>query len=67
MYGMGGPFMLILWIAILLLIGFGVYYLVKNKGANQDSNEMPLDILKKRYARGEITKKEYEQMKNDLK
>jgi putative membrane protein len=28
--------------------------------------EAPLDILKKRYARGEITKPEYDEMRRDL-
>ena len=67
MYGMGGPFMGIIWIAFLLLLGFGIYYFVKNKGINTGTNETPFDILKRRYAKGEITKEEFERMKSDLK
>ena len=55
-----------MWILFLLFsIGIvaAVYYIIKNKGA---SNETALDILKKRYAKGEITKEEYEEKKKDI-
>ncbi|MEW6568519.1 MAG: SHOCT domain-containing protein [Chloroflexota bacterium] len=35
-------------------------------GAGAPPGDSPLDILRRRYARGEITKDEYEAMKRDL-
>ncbi|MDP2983280.1 MAG: SHOCT domain-containing protein [Candidatus Latescibacter sp.] len=60
-----GFFMLVFWIVI---IG-AAYVIIRNishKGGGIISSETPLDILKKRYARGEISKEEFEQMKRDL-
>ena len=65
-FGFGGMFM---WIVPLIVIGLLVYFIVqaqKTKGSPPTQNESHLDILKRRYAKGEITKEEYERMKNDL-
>jgi putative membrane protein len=64
-FGYGGMFM---WIIFLIVIGLLIYFIVqgqKTKGQTP-TNESPLDILKKRYAKGEITKEEYERVKKDL-
>jgi len=71
-FGGGGILMILFWV---LIIG-GVAWLVSSFVAGRPTSssptdavtppESPLDILKKRYARGEITKAEYEDMRRDL-
>ena len=60
----GGALMWLFWI---IIIGVVVYFFVNYSRQQQsDNRETPLDILNKRYARGEISKEEFEQMKKDL-
>ncbi len=60
----------IFWIAVFALI---IWIVVKfsnrdfpGRTNNNIEEETPLDILKKRYVKGEITKEEFEKMKKDL-
>ena len=59
-----------LWILIILAMIILVIVILKRRrpepGENTSSRETPLDILKKRYARGELTKEEFERMRQDL-
>ena len=56
------------WIVIIGLVIFLIVRLTNQKTGSQNiqSNENPLDVLKKRYARGEISKEEFENVKKDL-
>ncbi len=59
-FGPGWIFMILFWAIIIL----GVFYLVKLiTGGNKttEDRETSEDILKKRYAQGEITKEEFEE------
>ncbi|MDZ4165557.1 MAG: SHOCT domain-containing protein [Smithellaceae bacterium] len=65
----GGFLMMIFWLIIIAVLVILVASLMRGgslcrtlKGAE----EKPLDILKKRYARGDITKDEFERMKKDI-
>ena len=66
-FGYGGMFMGMLLLVILVAVAiFWFAREAKSKTNGQMSGETPLDILKKRYAGGEITKDEFERMKKDL-
>ena len=64
-YGFGGMFMGILF---LIALGVAIYFIIQTskKNATGQAQETPLDILKKRYAQGEITKEEFDRMKKEL-
>jgi len=47
---------------ILLLLVLAVFYVLLKKR----QEETPLDVLKRRDAKGEITKEQFEEMKKDL-
>jgi putative membrane protein len=66
---LGGLLMLAFWV---LVIG-GVIWLVVTLARGSQSTpgastagQTPLDILRTRYAKGEITKEQFEEMKRDL-
>ncbi|KKS21531.1 MAG: coiled-coil [candidate division WWE3 bacterium GW2011_GWC1_41_7] len=60
----GWVFMIFFW----LLLVLGVIALIRylSKSGPSKEGQTPLDILKARYARGEINQKEFEEMKKDL-
>lgn len=61
-------FMLLLWIITIVGIVFVVKWVLDQTVTRQRETpeDSALDILNKRYARGEINKEEYEEKKKDL-
>ena len=76
MHGMGGMmgygwgFTPLIPLAFLVLLALGLYYLIKEftgpDRAVLNHDERALEVLKERYARGEITREEYLRMKEEL-
>jgi len=67
MWAGGMVFGWVFWILLLAVIIWVVYqFLNKNQNTANTKSESAMDILKGRYAKGEITKEEYEEMKKDL-
>jgi len=55
-----------MWIIMIVLIGVLIYLFIQFPKAKAGSPETPLEILKKRYSKGEITKEDFDRMKRDL-
>lgn len=69
-YGYGWGFMSLIPFVFLVLLVVGAYYLLKEftstERATPSQGEKALEILKERYARGEISREEYMKMKEEL-
>lgn len=64
MWGMGGGWMILWWIfSIAVIVGVAVFVARLGKTRSEKS---ALDILKERYAHGEISKQEFEERKRDI-
>jgi putative membrane protein len=63
--GLGWIYMVVLWAVVIAAVVYLVKF-VERKSADV-WHETPLDALKRRYAKGEITKEEFEGMKEDLR
>ncbi|OGO19004.1 MAG: hypothetical protein A2144_12570 [Chloroflexi bacterium RBG_16_50_9] len=63
-----GGWMTIIWVVIIALIVWGVVALVRRGSAASGTPPKPdpLEIARERYARGEISREEFEEIKKNL-
>lgn len=65
MMGFGwGLWMMLFWIIIIGLVIYTVFYLITN--SNKENKDSSIEILKERFARGEIDQNEFEQKRASI-
>ncbi len=62
-----GVGMMVFWGALLVLVALVVLRLLRHHEGTHVSRTTPLDIAKERYAKGDITKEQFEELKKSLK
>lgn len=68
-HGFGGGFMWISWIftiVVIALVAWGIGALLSRTKNTPEQPTSALEILKQRYARGEINHEEFEEMRKNL-
>jgi putative membrane protein len=65
----GSIFMIVFWVLVIIGLVFLIKWLIQSTKSDRDivrGGSRALDIVKERYARGEIDKEEFQRMKADL-
>jgi len=70
MMGSGGVlmmlFMILFWVGVVVLVVLGIRWLWRQQDDRPRSSESPLEILRRRYAAGEIDQEEFDKRRRSL-
>jgi len=70
MMGYGGYGGIFMWLILIVIIAVIIYLFVRQSNRTENSigsvKESPTEILKRRYAAGEITKEEFDKIKREI-
>lgn len=55
-----------MWMFWILVIGFVIFFVARRADTPERKSEAPVEILRRRLARGEITEEEFERLKKKM-
>lgn len=59
--------MWLFWLVVFVIVGLAIHFAVRSMKRSEPPHESAEEILKKRYARGELERDEYEKAMKDLR
>ncbi|MFC1769860.1 SHOCT domain-containing protein, partial [Nitrospirota bacterium] len=70
MYGFGGGLMMIAFWALLIIVAVYLFKMISGDGASRTASPIPVlsptEVLLGRYARGELSREEFERIRTDI-
>lgn len=61
-----GTLSILFWLAVLIVVTLLIMRIPRRHDTDEDTKKDPLDIAKERYAKGDISKDEFDRLSRDL-
>ena len=65
-FGFGGFGMILFWLIIVAIAVLAIRGLINQEGRHSELNQSASEILKRRYAAGEISREEFQRLQREL-
>lgn len=63
MFGVGGGFMWLFWLILIVVV---IWVIMAGTSGGGPQSKSPLELAQERYAKGEISREEFEQIRKDI-